>query len=348
MHDTQQHDRTLPDRILGCLLSGLIGDAMGTPSENLAPEEIERQWGWIDDFEGSGTDDTLLRNLLCQAIIESDGWVGPEDWAAQWLAHRADILGRRDKFFISTLHTLERLRRGVPARESATGNLPSSTSAMAIAPIGIVCGGHPRRAALQAQGVASLMHTGPAAFCQDAAAAMAAAVAAAMCENATAEASVRAATACLGAGAGEMRGLIESALELAVQSGDYREFRSRYASCFRRSIACDSRETVPAALALVWLADGSPKQAIEFGANFGRDADTIATMAGGIAGALAGASALPGQWRAKIAPEDEQQCQRLAEGLLEVGTRAARRELEWARDWLEWADTASPTCEGRK
>ncbi|MGZ5432547.1 MAG: ADP-ribosylglycohydrolase family protein, partial [Thermoanaerobaculia bacterium] len=42
----------------------------------------------------------------------------------------------------------------------------------------------------------------------------------------------------------------------------------------------DARETVPVALSLFYLANGDPRQTILYGANFGRDADTIASMAG--------------------------------------------------------------------
>ena len=38
------------------------------------------------------------------------------------------------------------------------------------------------------------------------------------------------------------------------------------------------------------------RQAILWGANFGRDADTIATMVGGLAGALHGGSGIPTEW----------------------------------------------------
>jgi ADP-ribosylglycohydrolase len=62
----------------------------------------------------------------------------------------------------------------------------------------------------------------------------------------------------------------------------------------------DARETVPVTLALFYLAEGDPRQAILYGANFGRDADTIASMTGAIAGALRGASALPPAWVEKI------------------------------------------------
>ena len=87
-----------------------------------------------------------------------------------------------------------------------------------------------------------------------------------------------------------MLSLIVAAQGLAQAGPDYRTFRERYHQQFRQPIACDSRETVPAALAIVWLAKGDPRQAAIFGANFGRDADTIACIAAAICGALNGVS----------------------------------------------------------
>ena len=46
----------------------------------------------------------------------------------------------------------------------------------------------------------------------------------------------------------------------------------------------------------MFLSQGDPKQAITWAANFGRDADTIACMVGGIVGALHGSSGLPEEW----------------------------------------------------
>ena len=65
-----------------------------------------------------------------------------------------------------------------------------------------------------------------------------------------------------------------------------------------------------------------PAKAVVYGANFGRDADTIATMAGAVAGAFAGASALPRAWLDKLPPEQEKLARDLAE--------AARKKAEEA------------------
>jgi ADP-ribosylglycohydrolase len=83
----------------------------------------------------------------------------------------------------------------------------------------------------------------------------------------------------------------------------------------------DARETVPVALALFYLAQGDPQQTILFGANFGRDADTIASMAGALAGAFKGASAFPAPWLEKVEAENPRSQQALAEKLLDMVMR---------------------------
>jgi ADP-ribosylglycohydrolase len=63
-----------------------------------------------------------------------------------------------------------------------------------------------------------------------------------------------------------------------------------------RSVAATSREVVPAVTGLLWLCGHDPNHALVEAASFGRDADTIASVLGGIVGALHGASALRPDW----------------------------------------------------
>ena len=129
-----------------------------------------------------------------------------------------------------------------------------------------------------------------------------------------------------------MRGLIGAALALAREGGEYTSFRAAYHARFRRRIACDSRETVPATLALCWLAGGDPARAITYGANFGRDADTIATMAGAICGALAGPDGLPPAWIEAATSAMARDQHALAETLAGIARRKARAEVAaWQR-----------------
>jgi ADP-ribosylglycohydrolase len=295
------------DHVLACLMFGVIGDAMGTPTENLEPAQIEERFGWVDSFEGDGTDDTIMRDLIASALIRTGGYADADSWAEEWREQHHTIFGSKvGRFFPSVLHAAAKLRSGYAPRTIAEGAMPSSSSAMAIAPVGIVNAGNPRAAAAQAIEIASLIHVMDVAFCQDGAAAIAAAVAEALIPEATVDSVLEASTAHLKPWSGhEMLTLIAAALELAEKTGDYKVFRERYHGKFRQRIACDSRETVPAALAIVRLAKGDPRLAASLGANFGRDADTVACMAAGICGALSGISSesaglverLPGESR---------------------------------------------------
>ena len=118
-----------------------------------------------------------------------------------------------------------------------------------------------------------------------------------------------------GLGAGARRPATTSASGTATTQG------------FRRSIACDGRETVPATIALVRLACGDPRRTVCYAADFGRDTDTIACMAGSIAGALAGASAFPEDWLAKVTREASRDQLELARALVGVAGRKAAREI---------------------
>jgi ADP-ribosylglycohydrolase len=317
----------LQGRAYACLLAGLIGDAMGTPTENLEPDEVESRFGWVREFTGPGTDDSLMKDLLSAALVATDGYATADDWAAQITAQQSLIRERRDKFFASVLHLVGKLRYGYPPRELSAGNMPSSSSAMAIAPVGIVNAGHPRAASAQAQELASLIHTGVVGFCQDGAAAVAAAVAVAMRPGATLDEVLDAGTAYLKPTSGAlMRGLVLDALSLARESGDYKSFRAAYHRRFRQTIACDSRETIPATFAICLLANGDPVQAVEQGANFGRDSDTIATMAGAICGAFAGDRAIPSSWVGTVGIHTDDSVGAMASSLVNVARAKARAE----------------------
>jgi hypothetical protein len=127
-----------------------------------------------------------------------------------------------------------------------------------------------------------------------------------------------------------MRDFIAGTLALARETGDYGLFRERfYAERILPGIAMpDARETVPVALSLFYLADGDPCPTILYGANFGRDADTIASMAGALAGALRGAPALPAMWVEKIRTSSPRDQTALAAELVAL---IQQRAAEWAR-----------------
>src|ERR1700722_19553636 len=224
--------------VLACLAFGVIGDAMGTPTENLEPAQIEARFGWVDSYQGDGTDDTIQRALIASALIRTGGYADADSWAEEWREQHHAIFGSKvERFFPSVLHAAAKLRLGYAPRTIAEGTMPGSSSAMAIAPVGIVNAGNPRAAAAQAMEIASLIHVTDVAFCQDGAAAIAAAVAEALVPEATVASVLAASTAHLKSWSGtEMRSLIAAALALAEDAVDYKTFRERYHGQFRRAI----------------------------------------------------------------------------------------------------------------
>jgi ADP-ribosylglycohydrolase len=305
----------LSDRILAVLVGARVGDAMGEPAEGMDAAEIDRRYGWVTAFDGAGTDDSLMASLLIEALVSSGGVASQDEWAERIAAGHELIYAQRQKFFISVLHLVAKLRRAVPPRAVALGNMPSSSSAMAIWPVGAVNAGQPARAAIQAYRLAALIHTYPVDFCQDGAAFVAATVAAGLRDGYTISEACEEGLRQLDSASGEaMRALIASAIELAGEAGDYREFRARYHASAHQPDACDARETVPAAAALACLARGDVKAAVEYGANFGRDTDTIATMAGAMCGATT-RSPLPDAWLRQLGDTAVQSARDTAEQL---------------------------------
>ena len=62
----------------------------------------------------------------------------------------------------------------------------------------------------------------------------------------------------------------------------------------------NSLETVPLTLALFSLADGDVERCVTYAANFGGDTNTMAAMAGAIAGAFGGVGAVRPDWLDKV------------------------------------------------
>ncbi|SMG44517.1 ADP-ribosylglycohydrolase family protein [Paraburkholderia susongensis] len=300
-------DSPLFDKVLGCLLGGVIGDAMGTPTEKLSHDEIQQRFGWVQTFSGDGTDDSILKHILCETLERTGGHATADAWAEDWLRHTQTFVDSK-LFFAPVVATFWKLSgEPVPPRDAGAGNMASSSSAMCISPMGIVNAGNPRQAALETFEVAGLVHHN---FCRDGACAMAAAVAQAFAPGADVESVLRAASEFLPERSAKvMRMALQATLAMARESTGYEDFRARY---YREAVDArrhftDSRETVPLALALVWLAGGDAQKAVEYGANFGRDADTIASMAGAVAGALGGARALPRAWLDTLGPRADSQ-----------------------------------------
>jgi ADP-ribosylglycohydrolase len=341
------------DKVYGCLVGGLIGDAMGAPAEGKTYEEIEKQFGELRDFEGAGTDDSAIKQILIEAILESGGYVTADEFAASFLRNKAKFY---KLFYIPVRNMFHKVESGLSLPVYAgLGNMHSSSSAMSISPMGIINACNPRQAAVETFDVAGLIHAGDSTFCRDGACAIAAATAEAINPAATVDSVLNASTAYLHKTSSRvMIGWIDKTLKMARETGDYKKFRHAFYKTNLGDIISDSRETVPCVLALFYLAKGDPQQAIIYGANFGRDSDTIGTMVGALAGGFKGVGALKSEWVAKIeskygkkqevskadyglpAVESPDQV-KLAESLIEVIQKKAAAQ----RAWLQTLDAVS-------
>lgn len=287
------------DKVYGCLIGGIIGDAMGAPAEGMTYTQVEEKFKWITDFEGAGTDDSAIKLILIEAILENGGYVTADEFAKSFLKNKEKYY---KLFYVPVRNMFHKVesRLSLPVY-AGLGNMHSSSTAMSISPMGLINACNPRQAALETFDVAGLVHAGDSTFCRDGACAIAAATAEAMNPNATVESVLNAATAYLHiTSSHEMLGWIERTLKMAKDAGEYKKFREEFYKTNLGDIVSDSRETVPCVLSLFYLANGDPETAIIYGANFGRDADTIGTMIGALTGAFRGIDGIKKEWVSKI------------------------------------------------
>ncbi|MCZ7570004.1 MAG: ADP-ribosylglycohydrolase family protein [Ardenticatenaceae bacterium] len=307
-------------KVYGCLAGSAIGDAMGGTTEMMHYQTIERLFGRVTDLlprgttpatarftpgepAGAYTDDTRLKHLLCQAIVDRNGRVTAADLMETWREHMTGW------YFTPVLNSYYKVAAGdARPREAGRGNMGSNSTAMSISPIGIINAGDPRQAAQDAYDVAGLVHEG---YARDAACSVAAAVAEAFTPGATVDSILDAATAYLDRQS-TLIAFIDRALAMARDSDSYEAFRARFydeallpwpQKDFAGSLPPDGfydtaepRETVPTALGLFALAGGAYRDSVIYAANFGRDSDTIGAIIGAISGVFQGVEAIPPDW----------------------------------------------------
>jgi ADP-ribosylglycohydrolase len=272
----------------------------------------------------------VLRHYLCLAIIAAGGRVTPDDYARVWL-ERADPT----RLFVTERIVLEKLKLGMNPWTTGRGLPAADAASMSIAPIGLINATDPAQAYQDAFIVASVHQDG---FECEAAATLAAAVAAALAPRTTIEGVLETMRRY---SSYEVRRLVVIATDVAAQSADADEFVERfYATMLDRSFPVPpgeswdkdrtnsptSREVLPAVVGLLLLCGGKPTESLIEGASFGRDADTIATIVGGVTGALHGATSVRPDWIA--------QCEEANHAFLQATDRDERASFRGTADRL--------------
>lgn len=339
---------TAASKVKGSLFGGAIGDALGGPVEPWVTDldYIESQFGFrrieeLVDYlpdgphwyfrgspKGTYTDDTILKNIVCLGIIDSQGRIGAREFAAAYAKHmRREYFIREPGqlwpgeaviwfklyFHITNQPYNDLLSEFPDARDLGQGNLPAGDAAMMITPIGLINAGDPAQAGMDAAEVSSVIQSGVSATAPSA---LAAAVAAAMVPGATIDDALAAGMRHTDE---RTRMRVEKAMALAEKSKDPAEFKARFHDSMLLGVA-DALEMVSATFGILAATKGDYLQAVIEGANFQRDSDTIAAMAGSIAGALHGFDALPSDWveAVRAANPDQPSLDELADGIIDA------------------------------
>ncbi|WP_326591451.1 ADP-ribosylglycohydrolase family protein [Streptomyces sp. NBC_01294] len=273
--------------------------------------------------DGHVTDDTLMTHALVRVyeavrdhldayaiaehlvpdLMSTPRWI-PELEAEALPLQRVFLA---EKWIVTRLHYAH-----VDPREAGSGNIVNCGAAMYMAPAGIANAGNPAGAYAEALDIAGAHQSS---YGREAAGVFAAAVAAACVPGATAASVVDTALALAKDGT---RTAIAAVCEVAAAHRDFESALTPLRAAVApydsvgpdyRNPSLDARrpsrlqaiEELPIALGMLLIADGGYEGSVLGAVNYGRDCDSIATMAGAIAGALGGEAVIPAAWAKQVA-----------------------------------------------
>ncbi|HUG13662.1 MAG TPA: ADP-ribosylglycohydrolase family protein [Thermomicrobiales bacterium] len=294
----------LRDRYRGALLASAAGDALGATLEFLSREDVRERHGVLRDITGGGwlnlrpgevTDDTQMACCIAHSIVDA-GRFDADDVAERfvaWFRSNPPDIGN------TTRHALAQLDRGVPWREAGWQTHlalrprdASNGSVMRAAPVALLARGDAGANARHSADSSRITHANP--LCVASCVALNAAIAALLDDpHADPVAAALDAT-----GHAEVRDSLAGVRSQAAETLD----ASGYVLA-----------TLQSALWAVTAHDNL-EQAVIAAVNLGQDADTTGAVAGALAGARWGLSAMPPRWLAVLDRQEELIA--LADGLL--------------------------------
>lgn len=282
---------TLQASFRGALLGVVVGDCLGAPFEGhpgpVPPRLLSRLEAETSPLRY--TDDTAMTLALAESLLDR----GELD--LDHLAGRFAATYRRDPYRgygEGTAELLARVAAGDEWRPAAAGQFEGrgsfgNGSAMRVTPIALHAPGAPERAAELGRASATVTHTHPEAI--DAAGVLAAAVSLALRDHQATDTDELTPRLKYFAETPQMAEALRT-IE-ALPSGSGPEDVAGNTGTGIRAV-----EAVPAAIAAAALNPHSFVETIRFCIAMGGDTDTIAAMAGAIAGARLGEDAIPRRW----------------------------------------------------
>lgn len=305
----------LQDRFYGCIAASFVGAAMGAAVDSRRWQDVQAAHGTLRHLlpyekEGTGwhrkagtTDAGVERaKLMITAIIEKGGRVTGEDVRVIWARDlKPQAQAMLYEPYEARLHPLA--GSIVPARDFGRYVDVSGlvTFACACQPIGLINAGEPVRAGEDALSVGQLYHTTNGRGVQ-----WAKAVAVAIAEATKPGASVDSIL-------GKVYDLcdrdlvlreLDKQLTYSADCKDFHELRvafdTEYLGHGMPHPCSFANEIVTKAFCVLRMTKGNAEEAIIASVNMGREAGSLASIAGGISGALCGASRQIREWSAQL------------------------------------------------
>ncbi|MER5463502.1 ADP-ribosylglycohydrolase family protein [Streptomyces sp. NPDC002668] len=303
--------------------------------------------------DGHITDDTLMTHALIRvyatvrdhldAYAVADHLVPDLMSSPRWIPELEAEALPLQRVFLAEKWMVARLHYGHnDPREAGAGNIVNCGAAMYMAPVGLVNAAHPEAAYAEAIDIAGAHQSS---YGREGAGVFAAAVSAACVPGATPASVVDTALSLAKDGT---QSAIEAVAEAAARHSDFEsalaplrtavapfdtvgpDYRTPSLAA-RRPSRLHSIEELPIALGMLLVGGGDYRNTVLGAINYGRDCDSIATMAGAIAGALHGESAIPGEWAKAVAEASRLDLHAPARELAAVTREVFTRDTERRR-----------------
>ncbi|MDX3450457.1 ADP-ribosylglycohydrolase family protein [Streptomyces sp. ME02-8801-2C] len=315
--------------------------------------------------DGHVTDDTLMTHALVRVYAQvrdhldayaiADHLVPDLMTNPRWIPELEAEALPLQRVFLAEKWLVARLHYGhIDPREAGVGNIVNCGAAMYMAPVGLVNAANPAGAYTEAADVAGAHQSS---YGREAAAVFATAVSAACVPGATPDSVIG---ACLSLAKDGTRAAIETVCEVASRYTDFesalrplRETVAPYDTVgadyrnpslgARRPSRLHAIEELPVALGMLVVSGGDYRHAVLGSVNYGRDCDSIATMAGALAGALG--SEVPSDWSKTVAEASRLDLWEPARTLTEVTREVFARDADRRRSHERaFAQLRSPGC----
>ncbi|MGV9555977.1 ADP-ribosylglycohydrolase family protein [Streptomyces sp. NPDC003401] len=337
-----------PDQILqrhGGRVHGVVGPWNGAEWRTARPVAPYHKG------DGHVTDDTLMTHALVRVYTTVRDHLDAYALAAhlvpdlmttpRWIPELEAEALPLQRVFLAEKWLVARIHYGhVDPREAGVGNIVNCGAAMYAAPVGLVNATDPAAAYAEAIDLAGAHQSS---YGREAAGVLAAAVAAACVPGATPDSVV---TACLSLAKDGTRDAIERVCEVASRHRDFesalvplRQAVAPYDTvgpdyrqpslAARRPSRVHAVEELPVALGMVVVAGGDYRHAVLGSVNYGRDCDSIATMAGAVTGALG--SPVPDAWSKRVAEASRLDLWSPAAALAEVAREVFDKDVRRRR-----------------